>query len=207
MIKPSLTILVVDDYSFVLKAIEFILRDKFNLNFYYATDYKKTIDVISLVDVELILLDLKNRQKEDLLFIKKIRQLLPNVKILIFSTYTEKSVMEYYSMNNVNGFLSKSCSEEELIKAIKFVLKGNKYYSLEFKKLSKKVFKKNNIKPLHGLSNREFQISRMIVNGEKNIHISIKLGINKSTISTYKSRIFKKLQIDNIIQLADIINS
>ena len=80
------------------------------------------------------------------------------------------------------------------------------YYYSEAVKLKLETGSKSKISgnPLENLSNREFEIAKLLVSGEGNIEISNKLDLKMSTVSTYKNRIFEKLKVNSVIALADV---
>ena len=64
--------------------------------------------------------------------------------------------------------------------------------------------KKASKNPIDRLSNREFEIAKLLISGYGNLEISNKLDIQMSTVSTYKNRVFEKLNITNVVSLADL---
>ncbi len=109
------------------------------------------------------------------------------------------------SKNGADGFLNKFCSEEKMEIALKQLLEKGYYYSESIKsKLETSSKAKNTDNPLENLSNREFEIAKLLVDGEGNLEISNKLDLKMSTVSTYKNRIFEKLKVNSVIALADV---
>ena len=89
--------------------------------------------------------------------------------------------------------------------ALKQLLEKGYYYSESIKsKLETSSKTKNTDNPLENLSNREFEIAKLLVDGEGNLEISNKLDLKMSTVSTYKNRIFEKLKVNSVIALADV---
>ncbi|WP_217427707.1 LuxR C-terminal-related transcriptional regulator, partial [Flavobacterium collinsii] len=139
--------------------------------------------------------------------ISKIRAIQKNVKILIFSAYDEENYGLRYINSGADGYLNKLCSEEEFITAITSILTTGKYVSdgLRDKIINNVIYKKST-NPLDALSNREMEVAKLLVKGDGNHEISHKLNIQSSTISTFKKRIFEKLEITNVLGLAQIFN-
>ena len=67
-----------------------------------------------------------------------------------------------------------------------------------------KTKKKAGLNAIDNLSNREFEIAKLLISGEGNLEISNKLNIQMSTVSTYKNRIFEKLNINNVVSLSEL---
>ena len=136
---------------------------------------------------------------------KEIKTVQPHVKILVFSSHEEKQYGLRYIQNGADGFLNKFCSEEKMEIALKQLLEKGYYYSESIKsKLETSSKTKNTDNPLENLSNREFEIAKLLVDGEGNLEISNKLDLKMSTVSTYKNRIFEKLKVNSVIALADV---
>ena len=124
----------------------------------------------------------------------------------MFTSHQESQYGVRYVQQGANGFLNKFCSEDTLVTAIKSILEKGHYFSRELTdKLEQKGNKKNIIYSIDNLSNREYEISKLLVNGYGNLEIANKLNIQMSTVSTYKNRVFEKLNINNIVALSDIL--
>jgi len=83
-------------------------------------------------------------------------------------------------------------------RAVNEVVNGGVYFSKSIDVVASK-----DINPLDTLSAREHEIAGMLVKGEGNLEIANKLGIGMSTVSTYKSRIFEKLGVNNVLAMAE----
>ncbi|WP_395054422.1 response regulator [Flavobacterium sp.] len=206
MITQS-NILLVDDHLVVRKGIEIILNDNFkNCTVFNSEDYNDALKILQTVTIDLIILDININGFEDIKIVKAIKEIQPNIKILVFTSYQENQYGVRYIQQGANGFLNKFCSEEVLINAIKSILEKGYYYSRELQeKLNQKVNKKNLIYTIDSLSNREYEISKLLVNGYGNLEIANLLNIQMSTVSTYKNRVFEKLNINNIVALSEIL--
>jgi DNA-binding NarL/FixJ family response regulator len=199
-------ILLVDDHLVVRKGVELILREDFSdANIYSTEDYEEAIEVIKVAKIDLILLDININGIENIKIMNRIKALQKDVKILVFSSHEEKQYGLRYMQAGADGYLNKFCSESIIISAVKEIFNKGIYCSTELKeKLSSKSRNKSASTSIHGLSNREFEIAQLLINGYGNLEISNKLEIQTSTVSTYKNRIFEKLSINNIVALADL---
>lgn len=200
----ELSILLVDDHLVVRKGIELVIADSFPKAIVYnAENYVETIEILKTVDVDLVVLDIIINGIEDVKIMKAIKKIQPKTKILIFSCYEEEFYGLRYIKNGADGYLHKYCSENIITEAFKVILKEGYYYSDSIKsKLNLKVNKKNLLNPIDALSNREFEIAKMLIDGCGNLEIANKLNIQMSTVSTYKNRVFEKLDVNNIVALS-----
>lgn len=200
----ELNILLVDDHLVVRKGVELVVADSFPKAIVYnAENYIETLEILKTVDVDLVVLDIIINGIEDVKIMKSIKKIQPKTKILIFSCHEEEFYGLRYIKNGADGYLHKYCSEDKITEAFKNVLKEGYYYSDSIKsKLNLKVNKKNLLNPIDALSNREFEIAKMLIDGCGNLEIANKLNIQMSTVSTYKNRVFEKLDINNIVALS-----
>lgn len=203
--KSNKNILLVDDHLVVRKGIELILKNEIeNVTLYNVEDYDEAIEVIKAVTLDLILLDININGVENIKILQQIKSMQPNVRILIFSSHDEKQYGLRYVQNGADGYLSKSCSEDVIVKAVYEILEKGTYYSNDIKSKLDGKGKKASKNPIDRLSNREFEIAKLLISGYGNLEISNKLDIQMSTVSTYKNRVFEKLNITNVVSLADL---
>ena len=205
----ELNILLVDDHLVVRKGIELVMADSFPKAIVYnAENYIETLEILKTIDIDLVVLDIIINGIEDVKIMKAIKKIQPKTKILIFSCHEEEFYGLRYIKNGADGYLHKYCSEDKITEAFKDILKEGYYYSDSIKsKLNLKVNKKNLLNPIDALSNREFEIAKMLIDGCGNLEIANKLNIQMSTVSTYKNRVFEKLDINNIVALSSFFKS
>lgn len=198
-------ILIVDDHLVVRKGVELIIKEEYpNSQIFEAENYNDALEILGTLKIDLIILDIIINGKEDVSIMNEIKKLQNKTKILILSCHDEEFYGMRYVKNGADGYLQKYSSEENINKAIVKVLKTGFYYSENLQnKLSKTKNSKVYSSPIDSLSNREFEIAKMLVNGSGNLEIANKLNIQMSTVSTYKSRVFEKLHVNNIVALSE----
>ena len=199
-------ILLVDDHLVVRKGVEMIFNANIpNVTVYNAEDYGQALEVLKVVNIDLILLDININGTENIKIMKEIKAIQADTKILIFSSHEENQYGLRYIQNGADGYLNKFCSEDVILKAVNEIFLKGSYYSKDIKeKLITKGKKRSSKSSIDSLSNREFEIAQLLINGYGNLEISNKLDIQMSTVSTYKNRIFEKLNISNIVALSDL---
>jgi len=125
------------------------------------------------------------------------------MKILVLSTYSADSYVNRAILLGADGYLDKKVPLNELVEAIKTVLSGQKYlrkdliYGLAFPN-KKTNFAKN---PFEVLTNREFEIVVLILQGKSISEIGVIINLQRSTVSTHKMKILEKLNVTNILEL------
>lgn len=199
-------ILLVDDHLVVRKGVEMIFNANIpNVTVYNAEDYGQALEVLKVVNIDLILLDININGTENIKIMKEIKAIQADTKILIFSSHEENQYGLRYIQNGADGYLNKFCSGDVILKAVNEIFLKGSYYSKDIKeKLITKGKKRSSKSSIDSLSNREFEIAQLLINGYGNLEISNKLDIQMSTVSTYKNRIFEKLNISNIVALSDL---
>ena len=134
---------------------------------------------------------------------KIIEQEYPNIKVLIFTSQPE----EIYALNTIkagaSGYLTKTANVITLKEAIMKVAEGDTYLSnnLAHQLAFGRQINKSSSTLYRKLSTREIEVLKLISIGRKNKEIAKELDINEKTVSTYKSRLMKKLHVENIVDL------
>jgi len=202
----GMSVLLVDDHLVVRKGVELVLLSTFPKAYVYsAENYDDALDIMKTIRLDLVILDININGIENIKIMNSIKEIQSKVKILIFSSHEEKHYGIRYIQNGADGYLNKFCTEDKIIKAVQQILDKGYYYSDQVKdKLNSKTKKNGGSSPIESLSNREFEIAKLLISGEGNLEISNKLNIQMSTVSTYKNRIFEKLNISNVVSLSEL---
>lgn len=141
--------------------------------------------------------------------IREIKNKYKGVKILVFSGHSDDVFAVNVIKSGASGFLSKTAEIADFKTAIERISTGGIYLSEELsKQLSENTLflktKSQNI--LKKLSNRESEVLSLLTEGKKNKDIAINLGISEKTVSTYKSRVFDKMDVNNLVDLVKRYN-
>lgn len=132
----------------------------------------------------------------------EVLKALPKIKIVVFSSYPEEIYAAHSIKTGAKGYIHKTASANQFLKTLKTVISGNTYLSKETRDTSKKSLTTASIKNRYSqLSTREIEVLDLLVSGKRNKDIAALLGINEKTVSTYKSRLLKKLNIKNLAEL------
>ena len=142
--------------------------------------------------------------------LKKIKKMQPKSKLLVMCENDSHDFKMQCASSNVDFLILKNCSEYYLVTALKLALHGNTYFTKDVrlnvpkKELqNKKSTNKHNISTL---SPREYEIAMLMIKGLSTTKIALKLKVEKTTISTYKRRIYEKTKSSNIIEIAKILD-
>lgn len=197
------TFLVADDHSIVRNGLAFLIKSTFQEALVYQAG---TIDEIQKqldhIEIELLILDIDFPEGTTLELVSELKIIRPEMKILIFSSYEEEVFALRYIKAGADGFLSKLSSPDEIQNALESIQRNGKYTSNYLKDKLIGLYQSNQLdNPLESLSDREYKVASLFVKGYGNLEISNELNLKATTISTYKSRVFEKLQITNLPSL------
>lgn len=158
--------------------------------------------------IEIVVIDAIFPDGNSLNIISDIRSLKPDIKILVFSGVDESTQSIKYINAGANGFLSKLSEESEIKEAILKIHQTGKYISsITQDILIDSLQNRSSINPLQKLTERELEIAELYAKGYGNLEIANNLNVKQNTISTIKKRIFDKLHIENVVDLADLIKN
>ena len=200
----SLSFLIVDDHSVVRQGVSLIIKELFsNASIYMAGNFKDAFKLLKEIKFDLLVLDVNFPDGNSINVLAEIKLIQPDLKILIFSAYDENIYAMRYLNAGASGYLNKETTEDEMKGAINAMISSGKYITQNIKdKILDSYISKKPTNPLDLLSNREIEVAQLLIKGYGNLEILELLNLKKTTVSTYKNRIFEKLEIDN---LADLI--
>jgi len=203
-------VLIADDHSIVRLGASMIIQECIpNAKICPAQTYDEVFEQLNQESCDLLLLDINMPGGNNINVIKELLELQPELKILVFSSYEESLYALRYIRAGACGYLNKSTAMSELKNAIESILTRGKYMSEAVKELyiqklttSKASFDKSN--PLHKLSNREMDVAKHLIKGLGILEVATLMELSSSTVSTYKSRVFEKLNVGNIPELIEL---
>ena len=151
---------------------------------------------------DIIILELDIPEINGIATIRRIKRNYPTVKILIFSAQSEN----VYALNCVKagayGYLPKTAKVSQILAALTQIKQGKIYLSANIAAKIKNNHSEDEDKILFKkLSSREIEVLKLLSSGKKNKEVAEGLEINEKTVSTYKARLMKKLNVTNIVDL------
>ncbi len=205
-IANNYTFLIADDHSVVRQGISLVVRELFlNAQIHTAGTFKDTLKIVKETKLDLLILDINFPDGNSINIIPEVKSIQPDIKILIFSAFDESIYAMRYLNAGASGYLNKGCSEDEIKLAVKSMVTAGKYITQSIKdRILDSYISKTPINPLEKLSIREVEVARLLIKGYGNLEISELLQIKKTTVSTFKNRVFEKLGIDNLAALIEL---
>lgn len=190
-------ILIADDHAVVRKGVIRILTDAFpDATIVEVIDSAGLLSQITKAVWDIVITDISMPGRSGSEVIKEIRQLAPKTSILLLSVHPA----EQYALRTIkagaSGYLSKDTTPEELVMAIEVIKSGKKYLTTKVVELLANSIDFNYKEVAHNtLTNREFEILKMIVSGKTIVQISAEISMSKHSISASKAKILEKLHL------------
>jgi len=196
-------VLIVDDHEIFREGIKKVLGNSNGITISgESADGRDACKKVAAGSYDVVLLDLNLPGMDGLDVLKEIRRMKPHLPVLILSMYPEDKYAVRILKAGAFGYLSKSSISNELITAVKKIQQGKKYISTALAETIADSFDRDAEKPLHvDLSDREFQVLKLIAQGNTVGQISESLCLGITTISTYRSRILDKMGMKNNAEL------
>jgi len=192
-----LRILIADDHQIVRAGLAQFLADQGDLQVAAeASNGDELLDLVRKEEFDVVLLDIAMPGKNGIDCLRVIRQIKPELPVLVLSGYPEAHYAVNLIRSGASGYLSKDAPPEELIRAIRVVARGRKYLSETAADLVSAKLSEPADRQLHEqLSEREFQIFRKLATGESPTQIANELNLSVKTVSTYRARVLEKMNL------------
>jgi two-component system invasion response regulator UvrY len=198
-------ILIVDDHAIVRRGLMQILTDEPDIGVSEASDAHQALKIIGEKRFDMVVLDLDLKSKSGLELLKDIKREKPELPVLFLSVYPEEQFAVRTLKAGASGFMSKDAAPEELVNAIRKILRGGKYIneSVAERLLSNlnSPAQRTDGMPHEALSDREFQILRLFGEGKTVGEIAVELSISVPTVSTHRTRILEKMGMKTTAEL------
>lgn len=200
----STRILLVEDHDIVRIATSMLIQEMISDAVVdTAVNFKEAARAVSSQPYQLIILDLNIPGTDHLLTIEKLRGLQPGAPILVFSGQKEELYGVHCIRAGAAGFVSKESKATELQEAIRVVLGGQKYLGPVVRaQMLRSMLQQGVSDPAELLSAKELVVMEMLLEGKWTKDIAGQLNLKSTTVSTFKARIFKKLGVTNLLDLA-----
>lgn len=151
---------------------------------------------------DVVMLEMDIPEINGIAALRKIKKEFPDVKVLMYSGQSE----DVYALSTIRagafGYLSKTSDVDYLISAVRKVAEGNMFITNEL--AQRLAFDEGTQRPrrfFRKLSSREVEVLKLLASGKRNKDVAIGLSLNEKTVSTYKARLMKKLNVDNMVDL------
>ena len=154
------------------------------------------------IDFDILLLDLSMPGKSGMELIRQVRSEKPRVRVLVLSMHEEHQYAVRAIRAGASGYLNKDSATEELVSALRKLAGGGAFISAEVAEaLAHEAHNRSDGPPHTSLSDREYQVFRMLVAGQSLTDIANRLSLSIKTISTHKASLMRKMAVANQAEL------
>jgi two-component system invasion response regulator UvrY len=196
--RPSpLRIMLVDDHPIVRRGLRDILVDAFaGSAIQEAGSGRDAIALIHSQAWHVVVLDLSLPDGSGLDVLKRVRELRPRLPVLILSMHAADQFARRAIAAGASGYLTKDAADAELVTAVSRLARGGKYFGPEIlEHVALGLHPDREDRPHERLSDREYQVLRMIGGGKTVSEIAAELVLSVKTVSTYRARVLEKMKM------------
>jgi two-component system invasion response regulator UvrY len=192
-------VFIADDHALIREGLKKTLKGEPDLVVTgEASNAHELLQALRQQPVDVILLDISMPGESGLDALKELKQQYPHLPVLILSVHPEHRFAVRALKAGAAGYVTKDTAVEELVQAIRKIVTGGKYVSVSLaEKLVEELESKGDKLPHENLSDREFQVMRMLAAGKTRNEIADELSISLSTVNTYRNRILEKMRMQN----------
>ena len=196
-------VFVADAHPIVHKGLKAVFRNSNEIRIVgKGLHYRDLVDYLRSKKVDIVVLEIELPGFEEIRTLRKLKDQYTKVRFLVFTALSEEiyaiSALKY----GASGFLCKDNPLNKIKDAILKISTGGVYITNEL--AEHMAFNETGANPralINQLSEREIQVLRLLVNGKRNKEIAMSLSISDKTVSTYRSRLMKKLKVKNLVEM------
>lgn len=205
----SLRFLIADDHAIVRKGIKQILQDEFTEAVIdEVANGNDLLENVRIQKYDVVVLDVSMPGKSGLEILKQLKAENIGYPVLILSMHPEEQYAIRVLKAGAAGFLSKDIAAEQLVIAVRKLLSGRKYITESIaEKLALGIDINDGQLQHEILSDREFEVLKLIASGKTVSEIAVLLRLSVATVSTYRTRILEKMQFRNNAELTHYVIS
>jgi two-component system invasion response regulator UvrY len=196
-------ILIADDHTIFREGLKHILTEYPDM--VVADEARNGREVLEKIwnnDYDMVLLDISMPGMTGLEALKQMKNDKPKLPVLVLSMHPEEQYAVRALRAGASGYLTKESAPDELMTAIRKISQGRKYITSSLAERLALEMETDSEKPLHDiLSDREYQVLRMIADGKTVKHIADELALSIKTVSTYRARIMEKMKMTSNAEL------
>ncbi len=195
--KNKIKVLVADDHAIVRRGIKTILTETQDLCVVdEASSGNEVIEKAKTMDLDVVLMDFDMPEKNGLDTLVELKAIYPKLSVIILSIFPEDHYGTRFLKAGASGYLEKAGAPEQLVEAVRKVAGGKTYVSPGLTEKLVTDLNKETEKPPHELlTDREFQVFVMVASGKKLKAIADELNLSINTVSTYRSRLLEKMDM------------
>ncbi|WP_075343140.1 response regulator transcription factor [Tenacibaculum agarivorans] len=195
----NINILIADDHQIVIDGLSSLIKNEKHINVVAeAKDGKQVLDILEKVTIDIAILDIEMPKLDGVQTTLKIKELYPDIKIIILTMYNKAELIKNIISAGADGYILKNKGKEELVKAINIINDGEEYFGDEVTKtLITDLKQKEKQEQLIRLTRREKEVLKLIADGKTTPQISKILFIAPPTVETHRRNLIDKTGVPN----------
>ncbi|MBS1191888.1 MAG: transcriptional regulator, LuxR family [Rhodocyclaceae bacterium] len=199
-----LRLAIVDDHGIVRAGFREMLAEEVEIVIIFeASSGEEALQQLRECGCDILLLDLSLPGQSGVDVLRAVRRQYPETKVLMLSGFPEERYALAMIRHGADGYLSKECERDELIRAIRTVASGRRYVSTRTAELLAGECAGEIVLPTHAqLSDRELEVFLQLARGASVSDIAAALNLSVKTVSTYRSRLLEKLSLSSNAEIA-----
>ena len=199
--------LIIEDHTVVRMGMKLLLQEVIpDIAVMEADSFPDGMCLVKQHQIDIVILDISISGGAHTQMIPLIRNFLPSCKVLIFSALDEEKYALRYLQAGANGYLSKKAPHEDYVEALNALIRNERYVSHAIHQSILMGISSNKRKSAaaswKSLSGRETEITKLLIQGMWTKQIANTLTLKESTVSTFKRKIFEKVGVSNVMELA-----
>jgi two-component system, NarL family, invasion response regulator UvrY len=196
-------ILLVDDHPLVRHGVKQVLAEALRpATVAEAANAAEAINEIRGAEWDVMVLDISLPGTSGLDLLKEVRRERPTVPVLVLSMHPHDQFARRAMQAGASGYLTKDSAPTELVTAVTEVIAGRRYLNQgTVEELMANAQPDHSQQPHEALSDREYQVLRMIASGLTVSHVAMKLSLSVKTVSTYRARVLEKMNMNTTAEL------
>ncbi len=198
-------LIIADDHKMFIDGLTSILKDapefSITLTAKNGAQVAKYLEINGTDNLHLLITDLTMPEMDGIELNKIVKERYTGLKTLVVSMHIDGSMIDQLIRNNVDGYVPKNAEKEELLTAIRTIVKGEKYFSTEIKQAYTEAMFANKKQEEVSLTDREIEVLRLIAEENTTQEIADTLFLSKHTIESYRKNLISKLQVKNLAGL------
>ena len=195
--QTMIRIAIVDDHAMVRAGLRQFFAEQPDFSVVAeAADGRGALDIVRTAEIDVILLDIGMPDQSGVDALAAIKARAPDLPVLILSGFAEAHYATTLLRQGASGFLNKACDPEDIVKAIRTVVRGRKYITPAVAEQLADGLGGGGDQPAHTLlSERELQVFLRLAKGETVGHMADSMCLSIKTISTYRTRVMEKMNL------------
>lgn len=191
-------VFIVDDHYMVIEGIRSLLQGEKKIELVgHAMNAASCLSFLKNLRPDVILMDINLPDKSGIDLCKEVKSNYPTIRIIGLSSFNQQSFIQKMMENGASGYVLKNATREELTEALKTVMAGHEFLSLE----ATATIKKNEDSKIPVITRREKEVLILIAEGLTNTEIAEKLFISTTTVDTHRKNLLAKFEVKNTATL------